>query len=317
MHGLVSILIPVYNSAKSLERCIASCLAQDYSPIEIIIINDGSNEGDYRFLAQYDTSIVHYYSEVEHRGIAATRNQLLQLAKGEFIAWIDADDFMLPSRIKTQVAFLNAHPHIDIVGSYLTDTKAPYQTYTCPQTHAAIKACLKYKNCLFQPSILSRHFYIKEGIQYDVSYGNIAEDYALWQVCIARKTLANLPIPLTAYDHPSKEQLDSKRTANQFKEKSLRLHASLWTESQLSGEETKALHHFLYPTLDNTAIDFERTLCALEKLNRDAQSDDERIVNAYYTFLLWAKAPLTYQFKHISHMLKIIAYRQYKQWFKA
>ncbi|WP_169864746.1 glycosyltransferase family 2 protein [Sutcliffiella halmapala] len=91
----VSVILPVYNSAKYLERCILSVLKQTYKNIELIIINDGStdnSESIAKKYAKHDTRVKYVYQE--NRGPAYARNQGISIASGEFIQFIDSDDYL-------------------------------------------------------------------------------------------------------------------------------------------------------------------------------------------------------------------------------
>lgn len=92
---MVSILIPVYNAEKYLEQCIDSILNQTYGNLEIVILNDGSTDSSLSICEEYSKkdNRIKVYSQ-ENKGIAETRNILLSLAKGEYIMFVDADDYI-------------------------------------------------------------------------------------------------------------------------------------------------------------------------------------------------------------------------------
>lgn len=93
--SLISIIVPIYNAEKTLNRCIDSILAQTYYNLEIILIDDGSNDNSYKICEEYldiDTRI-----KVKHKkngGVASARNEGLNIAKGEWIAFVDSDDYI-------------------------------------------------------------------------------------------------------------------------------------------------------------------------------------------------------------------------------
>lgn len=101
---LVSIIIPVYQAKRYLERGIISALSQTYRPIEILLIDDGSTDGSEKICDQYGEK----YSEIrtyhrEHAGVSATRNFGIGQAKGKYIQFADADDEMKPKMIEKLV----------------------------------------------------------------------------------------------------------------------------------------------------------------------------------------------------------------------
>lgn len=97
----VSIIIPVYNGEKYLKQCLDSVVSQTFSSYEIIIINDGSTDSTQSIIDEYVAkyACIRNYTQ-ENAGIQRTRTRGLQLAKGEYIAWIDSDDFMEPDMIE-------------------------------------------------------------------------------------------------------------------------------------------------------------------------------------------------------------------------
>lgn len=101
-HPLVSILVPLYNKAPYVEETIRSALAQTYAPIEVIVIDDGSTDGSAEVVAAIDDRRLRLIRR-ENRGANATRNELLELAHGEFIQYLDADDLIDETKIERQM----------------------------------------------------------------------------------------------------------------------------------------------------------------------------------------------------------------------
>lgn len=97
---MVSVIVPVYNAEKYIGRCIESLIVQTYKDFELILIDDGSKDKSLRIchdFAQKDGRIKVYAQE--NRGVSATRNRGIQLAKGEYILFIDSDDYIKPQMI--------------------------------------------------------------------------------------------------------------------------------------------------------------------------------------------------------------------------
>lgn len=104
MSKLVSIIIPCYNADKWLAEAIDSCLEQTYANIEIIIIDDGSTDNSLDIIKNYSDKII--WRSIPHRGGNYARNLGIGLSHGEYIQFLDADDYILPEKIERQVAFL-------------------------------------------------------------------------------------------------------------------------------------------------------------------------------------------------------------------
>ncbi len=112
----VSVIIPVYNSEEYLEKCLDSVLGQDVQDIEIIIVNDGSPDNSQeiidRYTAKHSDKIKAFTKE--NGGQSSARNMALSFASGEFIAFVDSDDYLEPDMLKTSLSFAEANDY-DIV----------------------------------------------------------------------------------------------------------------------------------------------------------------------------------------------------------
>ena len=104
----VSILIPTYNYGRFLGECLDSVFAQTYRDFEVIVADDGSTDDTEQVARAYP---VRYY-KLEHRGISATRNFLLEQASGEFIASIDSDDTYMPEKLALQMIEFEKDPDL-------------------------------------------------------------------------------------------------------------------------------------------------------------------------------------------------------------
>ncbi len=100
--GLVSVIIPNYNYAHYLREAIDSVLAQTYGEIEIIVVDDGSKDDSRAILESYGEQIQAIFQS--NQGVAAARNKGAAASDGEYIAFLDADDSWLPTKVEKQVA---------------------------------------------------------------------------------------------------------------------------------------------------------------------------------------------------------------------
>ena len=106
----------VYNGEKYLKESVESVLSQTFSDFEFIIINDGSTDGSTEMLQSYSDSRIRLYHQ-ENRGLTASLNRAISLAKGKYIARQDADDISMEMRFEEQFRFLERNPDVVIVGS--------------------------------------------------------------------------------------------------------------------------------------------------------------------------------------------------------
>lgn len=118
MEPLVSIIMGAYNSEKTIKKCIESIISQTYKNWEFIICDDCSTDNTFRIMKEYagkDKRIIIIQNNKNLR-LAGTLNKCLTIAKGKYIARMDADDESLPKRIEKQVEFLEKNNEFDVVG---------------------------------------------------------------------------------------------------------------------------------------------------------------------------------------------------------
>lgn len=116
---IVSVVMPVYNAAAYVADAIGSILKQTFTSFELIIVDDGSEDGSQRIAEQFAAADKRLRLIVQERnnGNYPSRNDGMAVARGEFIAVMDSDDISLPDRLKLQVQFLQEHPDYTMVGS--------------------------------------------------------------------------------------------------------------------------------------------------------------------------------------------------------
>jgi glycosyltransferase involved in cell wall biosynthesis len=112
---LVSVVIPVYNCDRYIVQAVESILNQTYSAYEIIVIDDGSQDHTSHVLQPYKNRIRYVYQD--NQGVSVARNHGIELSKGEFVAFLDADDVFLPDKLAVQLAVFMANPTLGIVQS--------------------------------------------------------------------------------------------------------------------------------------------------------------------------------------------------------
>lgn len=112
MNPLVSVIIPVYNGEELVADAIESVLVQEYSPFEVILVDDGSTDGT-ADVAKSFPEVRYVYRE--NGGVGAAKNTGIEIAHGELYANIDADDTMPPWKLARQVAHLHEHPQVTAV----------------------------------------------------------------------------------------------------------------------------------------------------------------------------------------------------------
>jgi glycosyltransferase involved in cell wall biosynthesis len=112
---LVSVIIPVYNGEAFLARALGSAFEQDYRPLEVIVVDDGSSDGTAR-IAQGWPEVRYFYQQNQGHGTA--KNTGIEKSRGEFLAFLDVDDWWAPNKLRLQIDFLEAHPQVGYVVSH-------------------------------------------------------------------------------------------------------------------------------------------------------------------------------------------------------
>lgn len=120
---LVSVIIPAYNCQSYLAEAIDSVLAQTYQPIEIIVINDGSTDDTETVANQFVPKIRYFHQP--NRGLGATRNKGIQLARGDFLAFLDADDVWVADKLEQQLKLFDEDSNLDMAFGYAKQFFSP------------------------------------------------------------------------------------------------------------------------------------------------------------------------------------------------
>jgi glycosyltransferase involved in cell wall biosynthesis len=115
MSPLVSILIPCYNAERWIAQAIESSLAQTWTEKEVIVVDDGSTDSSLDVIQKFDGRI--RWQTGPNRGGNAARNRLLELARGEWLQYLDADDWLMPDKILDQINYLTEDPNVDVIYS--------------------------------------------------------------------------------------------------------------------------------------------------------------------------------------------------------
>jgi len=207
---IVSIVMPVYNADQYLAESIESILNQTFRDFEFIIICDSPSEMTIEIIHNYqhhDKRIQAIFQE--RAGLTASLNKGFSIARGKYIARMDADDISHPDRLQKQVSYLDRNPkcslvcsHIECIdksGNFSGYWNADIQTKNAPE----IKKRLPIKNCIAHPTVMIRQSIIKK-YPYDQHQKN-SEDYDLWlRMASDNLILCKLPEFLLKYrKHPS------------------------------------------------------------------------------------------------------------------
>jgi glycosyltransferase involved in cell wall biosynthesis len=197
----VTFLLPVHNGAATIAQTIESILGQTLADVELLLMDDASTDESAEIIRGYPDARIRIVQNERHMELAATLNRGLTLAQADYVARIDADDISLPRRAAVQADFLDAHPTVSVVGSFLeTFGDGDSQTVRFPLNSCDISAALLFRNTLAHPAVMLRKSALTaKNLAYDESFRR-AQDYDLWARCaMANVHLANVPQVLVRY----------------------------------------------------------------------------------------------------------------------
>ena len=192
----ISVLMPVYNSERYVADAIRSILAQSFGHFEFIVVDDGSTDNSARVVAEFAGQDIRIRQLLlPHGGVAVALNAGVEVAQGQFIARMDADDIALPERFATQLAWME-RTAVDVCGSSVKKFGAEDGILWFPESHTAICHELLFRAGLLHPTVLMQADILKCH-RYDEQ--TAFEDYALWTRLALRYRLGNVPQVLLRY----------------------------------------------------------------------------------------------------------------------
>ena len=211
---LVSILMPVYNTAPYLKEAMDSMLSQTFKDFELIVLNDCSPDNADEILDMYnDPRIVRYKGE-RNMGLSNVLNAGMDMAKGKYIARMDSDDISLPNRLEVQVKYMEEHPDIDLCSCGMKMFGAKDDVWIRDADPEKVKVtALFFSPILHASSIWKKESFDKYGLRFRQEMVP-AEDYDMWCRALSKGLkLVNLPNVLYRYRiHPSQATTQTEKS---------------------------------------------------------------------------------------------------------
>jgi len=208
---LVSVIIPVHNGEKYIKESIDSCLGQTYKNIEIIVVDDKSEDNTLNILKDYGDRITTVPVEKQN-GLGNVINIGIRKSKGKYIARMDADDIMYPTRIEKQVKYLESHPDCVAVGGQI-DIIDENGNITGHREYAVEDKDIKKNLFLFQPfahpAVTLRRSTLEEIGLYPENIWKV-EDVKLFLILSTKGEFHNLEDTVLKYRMTFKTESQSK-----------------------------------------------------------------------------------------------------------
>lgn len=194
----VSVIIPAYNAAKYLREAVDTAVNQTYRDTEILVVDDGSTDETPRILDEYGDRIRVLHQQ--NRGRAAACNTGVDAARGEWIAFLDADDLWLPEKLERQVdecsGFAISHTNSFFFGEDLPEDLL--KTSVTPQYGGQVLDHLLLNNFLTGSSVMIRRDIYRHYGGFDPTFRYV-QDWPLWLKVCAEHELGYVPVPLVRY----------------------------------------------------------------------------------------------------------------------
>ena len=220
---LITVGLPFFNAEKTLRLAIESSVAQEFQNFELILVNDGSTDGSSRIAHEYlSDRRVMLLEDGKNLGLAPRLNQITALSRGDYIARMDADDVMHPSRLRKQISLLEADPSVDLVSSGVHVIDGSYRILGFRRT-VRVRVCHKFSYLqLFHPTVTGRKRWFQRN-PYSCEFLR-CEDTELWIRTQGESNVVILDEPLLFFNRVGSFELEKTlRSLQQFRN-ILRLH---------------------------------------------------------------------------------------------
>lgn len=258
MKPKISVVMPVYNGEKYLDKSIRSILDQSYKDFEFLIINDASTDNSEKIARLFDDSRIKIFRNETNLGLVGTLNKGIDLASGEYIARMDQDDISLPERLKIQVDFMETHPEIGLCGSWVKNIGKNKGYINKKESNPdAVKALLLFHTPLAHPTVIFKKNIIdKNNLRYDKNF-EYCEDYDLWSRISEFTKISNIEKVLllyrvhetnmsNVYSEKQREKSDIVRTRQLLKLQINPSHEELKIHGRQKKPKELTIKEFLY-----------------------------------------------------------------------
>ena len=201
----VTVGMGVYRGQQYIAEAITSVLAETFEDWELLLVDDCSPDNSVEVIRTFNDPRIKLLTNETNQGLVAVRNRIMAEARGTYVAWLDQDDLTFPSRLATQVTYLDTHPDIALCGSWTQmrheslDGSVSVTTERLPQSYEQIRASMMFLNPIACNTVtMRRTAFVDRGLFFNEAFGN-SLDYDMWSNASDELLLHNLPVVLGAY----------------------------------------------------------------------------------------------------------------------
>lgn len=243
MNPLISVVLPVYNCQDYVLAAINSILEQTFSDFELLVIDDASTDQTPHLIRTLRDPRLQLIEKPQNSGYTDSLNYGISIAKGAYIARMDADDISLSNRFAKQIEFLETHPKAILCGSAYRILGTQQQIFV-PEEHQDIKSALLRASCFAHPSVMMRKSALGPFPVYNKAF-EPAEDYDLWTRLVVAGELHNLPEVLLEYRVHEQQVSQTRAKKQQAGSVHARLQMLDYLSHNLSPDERAGLEKVL------------------------------------------------------------------------
>ena len=260
----ISVLMAVHNGMPTLPEAVESILAQTMADFEFVVVDDGSTDGSAQLLVEFarQDPRIRLLRNPVRMNLPTSLNAGLRACAAPLVARIDADDVAKPHRLATQVAYLDAHPEIGVLGSgcrHIDDANRFVGATSHPLEDARIRVLMAFWCCMVHPAVVFRRHLVEQVGGYDESLWT-GQDYDLWARLLPLTGMANLPEELLLYRVHGRSITQSPERQAMHLELTAPVHRTLMSQflqHELTNAEALAVRCLVMAdqVMDDAAID--------------------------------------------------------------
>jgi glycosyltransferase involved in cell wall biosynthesis len=206
----ISVIMTAYNSGPYIKEAIESVLTQSFENFEFLIVDDASEDNTAKIIHSFHDDRIVYLKNEKNLGQTKSLNMAIRGSRGKYIARMDADDICFPERFRTQYDFLEKHPDVSVLGSWVKYINAEgkiFRNFKTPTDPLEIRSYLTGSGdlsfwCMVHPSIMIRKSVFDQEGLYAEEKGEVQgypQDYELWSRLFMTHRFGNVPQYLLKY----------------------------------------------------------------------------------------------------------------------